>query len=338
MHTPELILALFLLGALTLYALFGGADYGGGVWDLLAWGERGQQQRELISNAIAPVWEANHVWLILAVVLTFAGFPPAFAAITTALNIPLTLLLIGIVLRGSSFVFRAYHTADYRTQRRWGLIFAVASAITPLFLGIVVGAVSSGKIVMANGTSVNGFIEPWLGVFPLMTGFFTLAIFTFLAAVYLTVEARDPKLQGDFRRKALASGVVVAIMALGTFLAAKHGAPGFYARLTNPSWVWLVQGATAVYSVAALVALVIRRYKAARIAAMFQVGLILWGWALSQAPYFLEGQLTIWDAASSPTVLWSIIGATFAGMLVLFPSIGYLMRIFKDNEQDIPLH
>jgi cytochrome d ubiquinol oxidase subunit II len=331
-----MLLALILMASLTLYVLLGGADYGGGVWDLLSSGPRGQEQRELISHAITPVWEANHVWLVLVVVLLFAGFPAAFAAITTALNIPLTVLIIG--MRGSSFVFRAYHTGDYRTQRRWGLIFAIASTVTPICLGVVVGAISSGRVMVRDGVSVNGFLASWLGTFPLMVGFFALSLFVFLAAVYLTVEAREPRLQEDFRRKALVSGAIVAVMALGTFLAARTGAPDIYSSLLRPSLVWIVQGATASYAIAAFVALLKRKYKVARIAAMLQVGLILWGWALSQSPFLLQGEMTISEAAAAPPVLWALIGATAAGLLVLFPSIWYLMQIFKGSGEDIPLH
>src|ERR1700761_6902657 len=338
MHVPEMLLALILMASLTFYVLLGGADYGGGVWDLLASGPRRQEQRELISHAITPVWEANHVWLILVIVLLFAGFPAAFAAMTTALNIPLTVLIVGIVMRGSSFIFRAYHTGDERTQRRWGLIFAIASTVTPICLGMVVGAISSGRELVRDGVPVNGFLAPWLETFPLMVGLFALALFVFLAAVYLTVEARHPALQEDFRRKALVSGVVVAFMALGTFLAARTGAPDIYAGLLRPSLVWIVQGATASYAIAAFVALLRRKYKVARIAAMLQVGLILWGWALSQSPFLLQGEMTISDAAAAPTVLWALIGATTAGLLVLFPSIWYLMQIFKGSGEDIPLH
>jgi cytochrome d ubiquinol oxidase subunit II len=338
MHAPEMLLAIILMASLTLYVLLGGADYGGGVWDLVSSGPRRKEQRDLISNAITPVWEANHVWLVLVVVLLFAGFPAAFAAITTALNIPLTVLIIGIVMRGSSFVFRAYHTGDYRTQRRWGLIFAIASTVTPICLGVVVGAMSSGRVLVRDGVSVNGFLAPWLGTFPLIVGLFALSLFVFLAAVYLTVEARDPALQEDFRRKALVSGVIVALMALGTFLAARTGAPDIYAGLLRPSLVWIVQGATAAYAIAAFVALLKRKYKAARIAAMLQISLILWGWALSQSPFLLQGEMTISEAAAAPPVLWALIGATVAGLLVLFPSIWYLMQIFKGSGEDIPLH
>jgi cytochrome bd ubiquinol oxidase subunit II len=338
MQVPEMLLALILMVSLTFYVLLGGADYGGGVWDLLASGPRKQEQRDLIAHAITPVWEANHVWLILVVVLLFAGFPSAFAAITTALNIPLTVLTIGIVMRGSSFVFRAYLTGNERTQRRWGLIFAVASTVTPICLGVVVGAISSGRVVINDGLSSNGFVATWLGAFPLMVGLFALSLFVFLAAVYLTAEAYNPVLQEDFRRRALISGAVVAVMALGTLLAARTGAPDIYAGLLRPSLVWIVQGATASYAIAAFVAILARKYKVARVAAMFQVALILWGWAFSQFPFFLQGQMTVSQAAAAPPVLWALIGAATAGLLVLFPSIWYLMQLFKTGNEHITLH
>jgi cytochrome d ubiquinol oxidase subunit II len=338
MHVPEMLLALILMVSSTFYVLLGGADYGGGVWDLLASGPRREEQREVIAHAITPVWEANHVWLILVVVLLFAGFPAAFAAITTALNIPLTVLIIGIVMRGSSFVFRAHHTGDERTERRWGLIFAIASTVAPICLGVVVGAISSGRVIVKDGVSSNGFIAPWLGVFPLMVGLFALSLFVFLAAVYLTSEARELALQEDFRRRALISGVIVAAMAMATFLAAKTGAPDIYAGLLRPSLVWIVQGATASYAIAAFVAILARKYKVARTAAMLQVALILWGWGLSQSPFLLQGQMTVSQAAAAPSVLWTLIGATAAGLLVLFPSIWYLMQLFKAGDEHITLH
>jgi cytochrome d ubiquinol oxidase subunit II len=338
MPDPEIVLVLILMASLTFYALFGGADYGGGVWDLLARGPRQKEQRELIAHAITPVWEANHVWLILVIVLLFSGFPPAFAAISTALHIPLTALIFGIVMRGSSFVFRAYHTAEYSTQKRWGLIFAITSTITPVCLGVIVGALCSGKIAVRNGISETGFLGPWLGVFPLMVGFFALSLFVFLAAVYLTVEAKGKPLQEDFRRKALFSGIGVAVMALATFLAARHGAPDIYRGLLRPSIVWLVQGATALFACAAFISLLMRKYKAARIAAMLQMTSILWGWGASQQPFLLQGNMTIAEAAAPPSVLWALIAATAVGLLILFPSLWYLLRLFKTGDEYLTLH
>ncbi|HLA79552.1 MAG TPA: cytochrome d ubiquinol oxidase subunit II, partial [Vicinamibacteria bacterium] len=140
----ELALAGVLMAALVIYALGGGADFGGGVWDLLASGPRAASQRRTIEQAIGPIWEANHVWLILVIVVLFVAFPPGFAALGTALHIPLALMLIGIVLRGSAFAFRSYGAASDLEARRWGRVFAVASLVTPLTLGWSVGAVASG--------------------------------------------------------------------------------------------------------------------------------------------------------------------------------------------------
>jgi len=149
----ETIIAGVMVASLVLYALLGGADYGGGVWDLFAFGRRAREQRELIAHAIGPVWEANHVWLILVLVILFTAFPPAFAVIATALHIPITLLLIGIVLRGTAFTFRTYDVQRDEVQRRWSLVFSIASIITPILLGIILGAIASGNIRVDNGAS-----------------------------------------------------------------------------------------------------------------------------------------------------------------------------------------
>src|SRR5712671_4127989 len=201
-----------MIASLILYALLGGADYGGGVWDLFAFGKRAPEQRALIAKAIGPVWEANHVWLILVVVILFTAFPPAFAAISTALHIPLTLLLIGIVLRGTTFTFRTYDLQRDDVQRRWSLVFSIASIITPLLLGITLGAIASGTIRVENDVLVSGFFNSWLA--PFAVGFFALSLFAFLAAVYLTVETDDRELQEDFRLRALVAGVIVGLLAL----------------------------------------------------------------------------------------------------------------------------
>jgi len=173
------ILAGIIFVALNAYALLGGADFGGGVWDLLARGPRQERQRELIADAIGPVWEANHVWLILAIVLLFTCFPPAFALLGTRLHIPLSLVLIGIVLRGSAFTFWRYGGGAHgdREQRRWGLLFAVASLITPLLLGATVGAIASGRLGEGGRGTGDGFyatyVASWLNPFALAVGLFS---------------------------------------------------------------------------------------------------------------------------------------------------------------------
>jgi cytochrome d ubiquinol oxidase subunit II len=172
------VLAGLIVVALNGYVLLGGADFGGGVWDLLASGSRRDSQRALIAEAIGPIWEANHVWLIIVIVLLFTCFPPAFAALSITLHIPLTLMLIGIVLRGSAFTFRAHHGEDSAMPLYWGHIFAIASAVTPVFLGICLGAVASGAVPRTNRADFyGGFIAPWLTPFCLAVGALTLTLF-----------------------------------------------------------------------------------------------------------------------------------------------------------------
>src|SRR5205823_5563773 len=195
--------AAVMLVSLIAYCVLAGADFGGGVWDLLATGPRAERQRRLADDAIAPVWEANHVWLILIVVLLFTGFPPAFAAASIALHVPLTLMLLGIVLRGSAWAFRRY---GRRALTRWSRVFAISSAVTPVFLGMCLGAVTGSGIRLVGGVPEEGFFRSWLAPFPFAVGLLALALFAFLAAVYLALEAPEGPLREDFRLRAILSG------------------------------------------------------------------------------------------------------------------------------------
>ncbi len=327
----EVLVAGFLVAALTIYALLGGADYGGGVWDLFAVGKRAKDQRDLIAHAIGPIWEANHVWLILALVILFVAFPKANAAISTALHIPLTLMLVGIVLRGATFTFRSYDSQKDSVQRRWSLIFSISSVITPIFLGINVGAIASGKIVYENGILRNGFFSSWFAVFPFAVGVFTLTLFAFLAAVYLTVEAESEELQEDFRYRALFSGILLGGLALAVFLLAKDGSPRIYEGLWSSWYSFPLHGLTAICAVGALVTLSKRKYHAARVFAAGQVVFIIWGWAVSQFPYIVEPKITIESAAAPKITLQLLAGALLAGSIFLFPIIYFLFRIFKGS-------
>jgi cytochrome d ubiquinol oxidase subunit II len=323
---PEVIAGL-MAGALILYALLGGADYGGGVWDLLATGPRARAQRRLIADAIAPVWEANHVWLILVLVILFTAFPPAFAAIGTALHIPLTLMLIGVVLRGTAFTFRHYDDQHDQVQRRWSLIFSVASIVTPILLGVSVGAVVSGNIRAPEAG--GSFIAPWLAPFPFAVGLLALALFAFLAAVFLTVEAREAELAEDFRLRAIWAGVAVFVTAGLALLLARRGAPMIWEHLLRGHWAVPLQLATALAAISAFAALWARRYRLARVLAAAQVSLILAGWATAQFPWLVVPEHTIRSAAAPDSVLRPLLVALGVGALVLAPSVYYLMRVFK---------
>lgn len=325
----ETIVAGIMLVALIFYALLAGADYGGGVWDLFAFGTRAKQQRKLIAKAISPVWEANHVWLILVIVILFTAFPPAFAIVATALHIPLTLMLIGIVLRGTAFTFRAYDSKRDNVQRRWSLLFSIASLITPIVLGITLGAIASGTIHVRDGAVTSGFFASWLAPFPFAVGFFALALFAFLAAVYLTLETNDRDLQEDFRRRALVSGVVVGMLALIVFLLAAAGAPTVRAGISRSSWALALHILTAIFAGGAFFALWTRRFRLAQICAAAQVSLILAGWAFAQYPFLIEPDITINSAAAPRITLELLLGALAVGAVLLFPSYYYLFRVFK---------
>ncbi|MGH7873730.1 MAG: cytochrome d ubiquinol oxidase subunit II [Candidatus Binatia bacterium] len=326
---PSVLLTLGLLfAALVLYAVLGGADYGGGVWDLLASGPRAREQRHLIEAAIGPVWEANHVWLIFLIVLLFTAFPAAFAALSTALHIPLTLMLLGIVLRGTSFTFRQYHGPDDPLQERWGRLFAVTSVFTPVMLGICIGAISTGGIRVQNGAVTSGFLLPWLGLFPFAVGLFAVALFAFLAAVYLTIEADNQDLREDFRRRALAAAIVVGMLALAVYLLSYETAPLVRVGLTHHPWSWALHIITGAFALGTIGALWWRRFHLARALAVGQVALILGGWALSLYPFLVPPDITIMQAAA-PSVLHPVLWAAAIGLLILVPSFVYLFRVFK---------
>lgn len=326
MGLPDLI-AFTILTALVLYVLLGGADFGGGIWDLLATGPRAMAQRRAIEAAIAPVWEANHVWLILVIVLLFTCFPLGFSVASIALHLPLTLMLFGIVLRGSAFVFRQYGGKEH--DGRWGMVFAIASLITPFFLGICLGAITSGAIRVEDEMVVSGLYEPWLGPFPLAVGIFTLTLFAYLAAVYLTAEnADDEGLARDFRFRALVSSVAVALMAV-VVASVSESASSFRAALLGSWWSVPLQIATAIAAALALLALWTRRYELARAFAVAQVALIVFGWGLAQRPYLIATDITLHEAAAPPLTLRLVAWALALGSLVLFPSLAGLFRIFK---------
>jgi cytochrome d ubiquinol oxidase subunit II len=330
--TIEDRLGAVILASLVLYALSGGADYGGGMWDLLASGPRAARQRAAIEHAIGPIWEANHVWLILIIVVLFSAFPPAFAATMTALHIPMTAILIGIVLRGSAFVFRRYDVREDTVHKRWSVLFGAASFFTPFLLGLCLGGLASGDIRVADGRVTSGFFAGWTALFAVSCGLFALGLFAFLAATYLTVDTEgEPNLQDDFRTRALVAALLLAPVAALTFALARHGAPTLFERLTSWWAPWLV-GVTSGCAVGALVGLWYRRFRWARIAAIVQVACILVGWGLAQYPYLVIPDLTVTSAATVPSTLEALQWALAVGAVVLFPAFGYLFYVFKRRD------
>jgi cytochrome d ubiquinol oxidase subunit II len=320
------LLSLALVLSLTAYALLGGADYGGGLWDLLAGGPTAAGQRATIARAIGPVWEANHIWLIVAIVIVFTGFPRAFAAVSTFLHVPLLLALLGIVLRGSAFVFRAYGPPDPRQEWFWGRVFAMASTVTPFFLGVIVGALTEGRLPASpRGSFAEVYLRPWLTPFSLAVGLFALVGFGYLAAVYLTLEARDAEERAAFRTRALLSAVAVGMLAAVMLLLAT---PEVRSVLLASAWAVPLHVATGASGLAVFALLWFERYELARPVAAAQLAFILWGWALAQYPYAIRPHLTLADAAAPANVLVLLLQVLGVGAVVLVPALLYLFGIF----------
>lgn len=327
MSLPDAMLAVLWVG-LSAYVLFGGADFGGGVWDLMAGGtERGRAQRSLVEHSIGPVWETNHVWLIFVIVLMWTGIPSVFAAVASTLYIPLTLVALGIIARGAAFAFRKVSSQLWQ-QRLFGATFAFSSVVTPLFLGAVAGAVASGRVPpgIARGDLVTSWVNPTSAV----SGALAVGTASYLAAVYLTRDAQragDDGLAEAFRTRALAAGVLVgALSALG-LLVLRADAPQLYAALTSGRATPLAVVAIGS-GLASLVLLWQRSYLLVRGTAALAVTALLWGWGVGQYPVLLPG-VTLFDAAATDAVLAASLSALAVGGLLLVPSLWWLYATFQ---------
>lgn len=323
MTLPEFVLALMWVGV-TLYAVFAGADFGAGFWDLVAGGARsGAEQRQLIEHSIGPVWEADHVWLIFVLVVLWTGFPVAFAAVMSNLYVPLTAAAIGIILRGAGFAFRkSVHGVQIR--RVLGFTFAVSSVITPFCFGAVAGAVASGRVSIDQG-SIQPF-APWVHPTSIMGG--TLAVVTcaYLAAAFLAADAarrHEDALAEHFRRRGLATAVVAGAVAAAGIFVLRADAPELYHGLTGRGLPLIAASAAA--GLASLALLAKARYGAARLAVVVAIVAVVWGWAAGQYPDLLVGQLTIADAAGSRTTLVAMLACLGVGSLFFVPPLIVLL-------------
>ena len=315
---------------LTLYILFGGADFGGGVWDLLARGPARDRERELIADAIGPVWEANHVWLIFVVTALFAAFPPAFAALGVALYVPFSIAIGGIVFRGAAFAFRQHGSGDV-WQQRWTRVFGIASLVTPVVLGMAGAALASGRIRIGPAGEVQaGLWSAWTGPLSIAAGALSLAMCAFLAAVYLTVEADlrgDEELTASFRRRAVISGLVAGALAAAGLAVVAIDAPDLWEGMREDGWPLVVLSAAG--GLASLLLIVRGRDRAARVAAAVAVASVVVGWGVAQWPYLIAPDLTAQDAAAPVSALRPVAVGLGVGGLLLLPSLLLLFRVFK---------
>jgi cytochrome d ubiquinol oxidase subunit II len=316
------VCAVILWVGATFYALFGGADFGGGFWDLVAGGaERGERPRVLIQRSLTPVWEANHVWLIFILVVLWTAFPPAFSAVMTTLYVPIALAAVGIVLRGSGFAFRK-SIEGLAGRRAAGATFAISSVLTPFFMGTVVGAIAAGN-VPGNGDGAP--FSSWLQSLPLLIGAMFVATGAYLAAVFLVGDARragDEELERYFVRRALGAAVAAGAFALAGIFALHSEARYVYDRLIDQGLPLVI--VSAACGVALLAVLWRGGRRPLRPLAAGAVVAVIWGWGVAQFPYLLPTSLKITQSAAPPDTLASVIAVFVAAAVLVLPALGLL--------------
>ncbi|HEX3174226.1 MAG TPA: cytochrome d ubiquinol oxidase subunit II [Solirubrobacterales bacterium] len=321
MTRADVAAAILWVGA-TLYAVFGGADFGGGFWDLIAGGaEKGERPRTRIQRSLTPVWEANHVWLIFILVVLWTAFPEAFGAIMSTLYVPLALAALGIVLRGAGFAFRkSVRRLEYR--RAMGAAFALSSVLTPFFMGAVVGAIAAGNVPAAgNGDAFSSWLQP----LPLVTGALFVATGAYLAAVFLVVDsyrAGDDQMEGYFSGRALAAGLVAGTLAVGGIVALHGEADYVYERLVVEGLPLVIVSALCGFG--ALGLLLQRGRRGLRPLAVGAVVAVVWGWGVAQFPYLLPTSLKITESAAPSETLGAVIVVFIAAAVLVLPALGLL--------------
>ncbi|MFD4539364.1 cytochrome d ubiquinol oxidase subunit II [Streptomyces bauhiniae] len=320
----ELVAAFLFIGVVA-YAVLGGADFGAGFWDLIAGGaKRGREPRHLIDVSLAPVWEANHTWLIYCLVVLWTGFPSAFAAITTTLYIPLLLALLGIVLRGAGFAFRKA-TVRTEEQRLYGAAFAVSSVLTPYCFGAIAGGLASGRVPTAgNGDAVSSWVNPS----SILGGILAVLACSYVAATYLTVEALhrdDDKLYRYYRDRAIAAGAVTGAVSIAGIFVLQADSPRLFDRLSGPALPLVVLAA--VGGLVGLALLWAKRTVGTRVAAAGAVALVIIGWGVAQTPYLLGTHLSITEAAAPDASLAVVVGVAIVAGLLIVPSLVLLFRL-----------
>lgn len=329
--SPELISAGLLALSLVAYALFAGADFGAGIWELHTALDPEPRQRKLLRGAIGPVWEANHVWLIFAFVLHWTAFPQAFAELCRFLYVPLMLALIGIVFRGAAYALRP-HSSPSQSAVPWAGLFALASTMAPFFLGACIGALSGPP---REGAGALG----WLTPLSLFSGFFAVAACSFLSAVYLSRETAlglEPDLHDAWRRRALASGLWTGALACTGLVLLAIEAPDMWAAFRGGARI-AVFGSLAA-GLGSVVLLARERPQLATLAAVLAVGGVLGAWVMAHAPHLPPSGLSLIQAAAPVETLRAMLWVCAIGMALIVPALGFLFHLFKTSAQPSTQH
>jgi cytochrome bd ubiquinol oxidase subunit II len=324
--------ALVLLLALVAYAVFGGADFGAGFWDLTAGGaERGARPRSLIEHSIGPVWEANHVWLIFIFVVTWTAFPEAYASITLTLFVPLTIAALGIVLRGASFAFRKT-VVGVPARRVFGGAFALSSVLVPYCMGTVAGGIASGRV--PAGGKAGDPVASWVNPTSIVTGVLAVVLAAYLAAVYLVWDARriDDDLVDFFRRRAVATAVVAAVIVVVGVFVLRADARYVFDGLTSRALPLMILSVAC--GAGALLLLVRDASRGARVAAAGAVAGVIGGWGVAQWPYLLPESLTLSAAAAPSGTLSALVVAVVMAVVIVLP--GFALLYVLDQKHLLP--
>jgi cytochrome d ubiquinol oxidase subunit II len=327
----------FLFLAIVLYFLLGGADFGSGIIELFTSDKNKSRTRKTMYQAIGPIWEANHMWLIIAVVILFVGFPVIYSQMCTYLHIPLLIMLLGITARGTAFSFRNYDAIKgERTQNIYNHVFVYSSFITPMFLGIIAGSAISRQIDLHPATFLSGYIFSWLNYFSVAVGLFTVALSGYLAAVYLIGEAEDDNDARRFIKKARIMNIIAVIFGAMVFLAAEIE----HIRLAY----WIFGNPISLDAViAASISLVLLwlliyngKRKIIRIFAGFQVTMILLAVGYMHFPYFIMVKgghnLSLLQLHAPQKTIDDLGWGLFIGSFLILPSLFYLYYSFQKKE------
>jgi cytochrome d ubiquinol oxidase subunit II len=332
MSKPDVVAIILLAGA-TLYAIFGGADFGAGVWELLAVRSRDRGLRSRIERrvtlSLGPVWEANHVWLIFTLVVLWTAFPSAFAPIMETLYLPLALAAVGIVLRGSGFAFG--HTLGEAAAQRANVVFSVSSLITPFFLGCVVGAIAAGDVEAGGSGDALG----WVGPLPILVGILFVANCSYIASVFLLDDCRragDAELSAYFLKRSVAVAVVTgAVAAIGLVVLHADARPIFDGLFDEGLPFVIASAALGLLTLAGLLRGWARALRPLAIGAFVA---IVGGWAVAQHPYLLPETLTVDAGAGADGALTAMIVVFIAALAIVGPSLALLFRLAQRQALD----
>lgn len=332
MVLADLALVVLMVGVV-LYAVLGGADFGAGFWDLTAGGaERGARLRGMVKFAMGPVWEANHVWLIFILVVFWTAFPAAFGPVMEALYVPLFLAAVGIIFRGAAFAVRG-EAATIGEARLMGATFALASVLTPFFLGTVIGAVAAGQVPLEGEA---GPFEAWSGPVPLYIGLLAVVSGAYMSAVFLAgdaVRAGAADMVAAFRRRALGAAIAAGVLALAGLPLVAAQAPELHDGLTSGAGLVMV-AASALAGIVTIGLVWSNRFERARFTSAAAVGAIVAGWALAQRPDFLPGELPFADAAANDATLVALLAAVAVALIILIPALTLLYRLVLSGRLD----